>query len=67
MNQTLARILIQLANAHDGGVPQPRARLDEEGQAVIVKSTEVDLQTGEVRVVETKVQTLKELRNELGY
>ncbi len=67
MNPTLARFLVRFANDHDDGTEQPRASIDPKDGCVVLRSTELNLDTGESRIIKTKVMSLDELRDELGY
>ncbi len=67
MNASLARVLVNFANSHDDGTDQPRAEYCPTANAVLVRSTEVNLDTGVSQVATDKVTTLGELRNLLGY
>lgn len=66
MNQDLANALIQFANEHDGGTPQPRARYDERLDAVVVASIEC-LGPGQFETVHEPVRSMSQLRALLGY
>jgi len=67
MAPDLAIALVRFANSHDDGTPQPRAEFDPVRGLVVVRSTEIHLESRQTKVVSEEVQSLAQLRDLLGY
>ena len=67
MDEALAAALVRFANSHDDGTAQPRAEYDAVNRVVVVRSTELHLDSRVTRVVAEEARSLAEVRNLLGY
>ena len=67
MDEALAATLVRLANSHDDGTEQPRAEYDAVKGVVVLRSTELHLDSRAMRVVSEEARNLEELRTLLGY
>jgi hypothetical protein len=67
MDEQLVQALIRFADSHDDGTAPPRAYYCPQKDAVMLRSTELHLDTRVERIVEEPARSLHDLRNLLGY
>lgn len=67
MDEHLVQALIRFAELHDDGTALPRAYYCPQKDAVMLRSTEIHLDTRVERIVEEPARSLHDLRSLLGY